>query len=165
MFSLGESALALNANPQQLREHLSLGVTERRELGCDALNGAMPLAQLYTGRRRVLSNGSSGCGETIGAQGRRQFLGASGDVRAHRAELCGVPRLEFSTTFAGKLADGTRTDMLGKEPQRRGCQFGIIAFHPSVTDLGENVCAGGPTSTTTTSGGGLALLDGAVERE
>ena len=161
MFPLGKSRLALDANSQHVREHLSLGITERRELGCNVLNRAMTLAQLYTGRGYVHSDGSDRRGETIGVQCGRQHLGAGGDVRARGGKLCGIPRLELRAVFAGELGDGARTGMFSEKAQRGGCQFGVITFHPSVTDLGENVCPGRPP-TTTTAGGGLAFLDGAV---
>jgi hypothetical protein len=162
VFPVGKSCQALNANPEQLRKHVSLSITERRELGCDALNRAMPLAQVHTGHGQVRPDGSNGRGETIGAQCRRQCLRAEGKVRARRGKLCGIPRLELCAVFSGELVDGIRTGMFSEKAQRGGCQFGVVTFHPSMADLGENVCACGPPATATASGGGLAFLDSAV---
>lgn len=162
MLPLGKRPLALDSNPEQLRERISLGVTERRKLVGDALNGAMALAQLYSCCGHVRFDGSGGRGETIGTQRRRQCLRAGGDVRAHRGKLRGIPRLELCAVFAGELVDGIRTGTFSEKAQRGGGQFGVVAFHSRVTDLGENVCAGGPPPTTTASGAGIAFLNDAV---
>jgi hypothetical protein len=39
----------LDLNPEQPRERVGFGITERREFGCDVLDRAMTLAQLHTG--------------------------------------------------------------------------------------------------------------------
>lgn len=71
---MGKSGRASDVNPEQSRERVGLGITERRELGCDVLNRAMPLAQLHTGQGRACCDESGGSRETVGAQCRRQCL-------------------------------------------------------------------------------------------
>ena len=159
---MGKSRLTLHANPQQLREHFSLGVTKCRKLGCDVLNRAMPLAQLNAGHGHVFSGGSDGRGETIGVEYSRQCLGAGGDVRARGRKLSGVSRLELCAVFAGELVDGIRTGVFREKAQRGSGQVGIVAFHPRMTDLGENVGAGRPPTATIASGGGFGFFDRAV---
>lgn len=166
---MGKRGPTLDVNPEQSRERVALGVTERRELGCDVLNRTMPLAQLHTGQGRARSDGSDGSGETVGAQCRRQRLRAGSDVLARRGELCGIPRFELCAAFAGELADGIHTRVFCKKAQRRGGHVGVVTVHPGVTGLGENVCAGGPATTApgpaSSGGGGLAFLDGALSGE
>lgn len=112
---MGKSGQALDVNPEQSRERVGLGITERRELGCDVLNRAMPLAQLHTGQGRARCDGSGGSRETVGAQCRRQCLRAGGDFLARRGELCGIPRLELCAAFAGELAHGIGTGVFCKK--------------------------------------------------
>ena len=126
------------------------------------LNRAVPLAQLYTGHGHVFSGGSDGRGETIGVEYCRQRLRAGGDVRARGRELSNVSRLELCAVFPGERVDGIRTGVFSEKAKRGGGQVGVVAFHPRVTGLGENVGAGRPPTATIASGGGFGFLDRAV---
>ncbi len=164
VLTMGEGRQALDVNSEQAREGVGLGVTELRELGCDVLHRAMPLAQLHTGQRRAHSHGSGGGGETVGGQCRCQCLRPGGDALARCGELRGIPLFELCDAFAGELANSICAGVLGKEPQRRGGHVVVVAVHAGVTGLGQDVCTGGPAASAagSTSGGGLVLLDGAL---
>ena len=159
---MGERPQPLDVNAEQARERVGLGVTKRRELGCDVLNRAMPLAQLHTGQRRAHSDRSGRGRETIGSQCPRQGLRAGGNVLTRSGELRGIPRFELGNAPAGELAHGVGTGVFGQKAQRRGGHVVVVAVQAGVTGLGQDVCAGRPTTTGATSGGGLTLLDGAL---
>ena len=84
---MGEGRQALDVNSEQARERVGLRVTELRELGCDVLHRAMPLAQLHTRQRCPLPDRSGGGGESVGDQCRRQSVRASGDFITGSSEL------------------------------------------------------------------------------
>ena len=146
MLAVGKSGQALDVNPQQSRKSVSLGIAERRELGCDLLNRAVPLAKLHPVHGPARCDGSGGSGEPVGVQRRRQCLRAGGDVLARRGELCRVPRFEVCVAFAGELAHGIRSGVLLKKTQRRSGHVLVVTVHASVTGLGEDVCASGPAA-------------------
>ena len=161
VLAMREGRQALDVNSEQAREGVGLGVTELRELRCDMLHRAMSLAQLHAGQGCALSDRSGGGGETVGGQCRRQCLRAHGDVLARIGELRGIALLELVVAFVCEVAHGILASVFGKEAQGGGGDVVIVAAHAGMTGLGQDVCAGGPTSTAadTTSGGGLALLD------
>ena len=159
---MGQGCQALDVNSEQTRERICLGVTELRELGRDVLHRAMPLAQLHAGQWRALPDRTGGGGETVSGQCRRQYLGALGDVVACLRELHGIALFELGVEFVGELAHGILAGVIGNKAQGRRGDVVVVAVHAKVTGLGQDVCAGGPTTTAPcgTSGGGLMLLDG-----
>lgn len=164
VLAVGEGRQALDVNPEQARERVGLGVTELRELGCDVLYRAMPLAQLHTGQGRALANRSGGGGESVGDQCRRQSVRASGDLIASGSELRGIALLNLGTAFAGELAHRVGAGVLGKKAQCGGGDVVVVAAHASVTGRGQDIRTGGAAAAATcgTSGSGLAFLDGAL---
>lgn len=164
---MGERRQALDVDPEQARESVGLGVTELWELGSHVLHRAMPLAQLYAGQRRALSDRSGGCGETVDGQCRRQCRGTRGDVITGLDELNRVARFELGGSFLGEVAHRILTGVFSKEAQRRGGDVVVVAAHAGVTGFGQDVCAGGPTTTAAVRTGGrrLTLLDGALVGE
>ncbi len=112
---MGTSRQALDVDPEQARERGGLGGTECRELGCDVLHRAMPLAQMHTGQGRARFNWSGGSGETVYGQSRRQCLRAGTDVLARRRERRRIPRFELGAAFASERVHGIGTGMFGKK--------------------------------------------------
>ena len=164
MLAMGEGRQALDVNSEQPRERVGLGIAELRELCCDVLHRAMPLAQLHTGQGRALSDRSGGGGETVGGQRRSQCLGARGDVLACFGERHGISLFELGVAFEGEVAHGILTGVLRKKAQSRSGNVVVVADQANVAGLGQDVCAGGPTTTPAerTSRGGLVLADGAL---
>ena len=167
VLAMGEGGQALDVNSEHARERFGLGVTELRERFCDVLNGAVPLAQLYAGQGRALSDRSGGGGETVGGQRHRQCLGARGEVLACFGELRGIPLFKLGVAFVGEVTHGVDAGTLCQKAQRRGGDVVVVAAHGIVTGFGQDVCAGGPTSAAAarTSGRRLAFLDGALFSE
>ena len=130
---MGKGRQALDMDSEQARERVRLGVTELRELRCDVLHRAMPLAQLHSGQRRAPSNRSGGGGESVGDQCHCQSLRASGDLTSSRSERRGIPLLEPGDALAGEVANGIRTCMLCEEPQRRSGYVVVVAVHTGMT--------------------------------
>jgi hypothetical protein len=166
---MGEGGQSLDMNAEQARERVGLGVTERRERGCDVLDRAMSLAQLDTGQRRARSDGSGGRGETVAGQRRRQCVRARRDVIARGSELPDIARFKVGIPFAGELAHGIGAGLFGKKTQRRGGHVVVVAVHTQVTSLGQDVCPGRPAPTAPGPGPAsdrrLALLDGTLLAE
>jgi len=164
VLAVGERGKALDMDSEQARERVGLGVTELRELCCDVLHRAMPLAQLHTGQGRALSNGSGGGGETVRDQCGRKRVRTDSDVIAGGGQLRGIALFELGAALAGELAHRVGAGVIGKKPQRRSRDVVVVTAHAGVTGRGQDVGAGGPaaTATRTTSDGGLALLDGTL---
>ncbi len=161
---MGKGCQALDVHSEQARERVGLGVTELRELCCDMLHRAMPLAQLHTGQGRALPDRPCGGGETVGGQCRRQCLGARGDVLASVGELHGISLFELGASFVSEVEHGILTGVLRKKAQRRDGDVVVVAAHAGVTGFGQDVCTGGPTAAAAagSSGRRLALFDGAL---
>ena len=162
VLAVGERRQALDVDSEQARERVGLGVTELRELCCDVLHGAMPLAQLHAGQGRALSDGSGGGGEPVRDQCGRECVRADSDVIAGGGQLRGIAFFELGAAFAGELAHRVGAGVVGKKPQRRCGDVVVVTAHTGVTGRGKDVCAGGPAATATraTSSGRLTLLDG-----
>ena len=152
----------MNVDPEEARERVGLGVTELRELGCHVLHRAMPLAQPHTCRTGALPDRSDRRGETVGGQCRRQQRRSGGDILARLVELSCIPLFKVSAAFASERAHGIGACVFGKEPQRRGGHLVIVAVHPGMTDLGQNVGPGRPAAPATSGTSQLAHLDGAL---
>lgn len=162
VLAVGERGKALDMDSEQARERVGLGVTELRELCCDVLHRAMPLAQLHTGQGRALSNGSGGGGETVRDQCGRKRVRTDSDVIAGGGQLRGIALFELGAALAGELAHRVGAGVVGKEPQRRGGDVVVVTAHAGVTGRGKDVCPSGPAATATRapSSGRLTLLDG-----
>ena len=162
VLAVGERGKALDVHSEQARERVGLGVTELRELCCDLLHRAMPLAQLHTGQGRALSDGSGGGGESVRDQCGRKCVRPDSHVVAGSGQLRGIALFELGAALASELADRVGSGVFCEEPQRRRGDVVVVTAHAGVTGRGKDVCTGGTTATATrsTSSGRLTLLDG-----
>lgn len=162
VLAVGERGKALDVHSEQARERVGLGVTELRELCCDLLHRAMPLAQLHTGQGRARPDRSGRGRETVGGQCRRQDRGTRGDVRICFGQQPGIALFELGVAFVGEVVDRSLAGVLGKKTQRRDGDMVVVAAHAVVTGFGQDVGAGGPTTAAHTRGRRLTRRDGTL---
>ncbi len=91
---------------------LGLHIAKHREPGSELLDGAVPLAQLNTGKggreRRLGFDGGCGGNEIIAAQGLGQRFGAVCNVRSGFVDLRRVAALHVSEALDGEGPHGVR---------------------------------------------------------
>ena len=121
---------APHVDADQPGKGLGFSIAENRELRCELLDGAVPLAQLDAGERcrerRFGFNGGCGGHETVTAQRCGQCLRPCGDIRSGGVDLRRVAAFHVGKALDGELPDRVGSGDLAKALQGQAGNIKVV---------------------------------------